>query len=156
MNIFVTLGACLLLLVSFCAYLVVKLPKKYFLKYLLIPSVLAYGLLVVMNYGTVQGYPYALFPHGRFLLVSFRSVGVDEQRVIEMWITQRDVSRLYVIPYDTIIEKMLKEARISQEEGVLSELEFDGNSGGGGDGHSLGNKLSSHPLDVRSSLPPKK
>ncbi len=160
MNIFAILGSLLLLLVAFCAYLVVKLPKRYFIKYLLIPVILAYGLLIATNYTEVQGHPYATFPHGKFLLVAFRTIGVDEKRVIEIWITQHGISRLYVIPYDADVETKLKMAKIGEEEGELFELQFDGDpttkGKTGADGHSLGEKLTAQPIDVKSSLPPKK
>lgn len=158
MNIFVMMGLSLFLIVILCAYMIVKLPKTYYLKYLLIPVVLAYGLIVGINLPDVQGYPYPSYPQGKFLLINFRSIGVDQTRVIELWITRGGRSRLYVIPYDEKTEQMLKMAKIREQEGELSEFNFESDGAGriGPDGHSLGEHLNSRPINVASSLPPKR
>lgn len=129
------LGTLAFLITIVSAFLIVKLPHKFIVKFLLIPMILCAGLMFADNINQVLGFPFSNYPTGKFGVKDYRVTFVSEGVMnIEVWVLQKGKSRLYVIPYNKDVEKELQQAVAERRKGDgTRELQF-GKKEGGQDG----------------------
>ncbi len=159
--------ACLLF-AALTAFLVTKLKTKYYLKFLLIPAILATALLAVSTYKDLLGVPVDGKPHHKFLFVAYTLIQKDHKAYVELWVRQHGESKLYSFPLsDVNLAMMLRQAEQMTEAGQEVEGSFDGDLDTNGQ-HKLGSEngtsgylmqpggLTVRAIPIQSILPPKK
>lgn len=125
------------IVVAFLAYLLVKVPQKYKLKWFGIPIILVCGLFSYEIYVSKLGrpVPFELPEDEEFELVDAR-MSLNKQ-LIELWIVEGTMqSRLIVIPFDKALFKNIKEAlERGNKSGVpqIGKRKRMGGQGGNGD-----------------------
>lgn len=133
---------CFLLLTIFTAFVTIKTKLKYWIKWLLIPVLLALGLFFFVNFPNIQGYAYETYPVGKFRLLAFRAE--NNNKVIELWIDElgNPKSRLYKIPYNKDVDKSLQDMIHGEKQGgdpvgqfTKGQIKEQGKGNGNGDAH---------------------
>jgi len=115
------------LLVCFCSFLIIKLPTKYFVKWLIIPSLFLILFITSINYDNILGRPYHHAPKGEFLLVDFRvAVQPDGKREIEIWIVEQGKSRLLSFNFNPKLLEQLNAAKAGMKKGGKATGKFKG------------------------------
>lgn len=137
-----------------CAYLISQLPVRYAFKFVTIPLLLVVVYLSVVHFEDVLGRPYDAIPKTKFAIKSYRIVKQkDEQPKIEIWaIETAGKSRLYVVPYDDKIAKMLAEAMNKTQKGRPQAGEFKQMTPKSG---HFNYEFRTEDIPVESFLPPK-
>ncbi len=120
----------LTLLVSFSTYVFIQAPRKYLLKWLLIPTSLVVGVFAVFLFSMSAGYAMpTTLPDQFTLLGSHVVVSGKKKDAIEVW-GLTDKSRLYRIPYSKQMEQALREAKEKGKGGGRVDLKKQGTEKG--------------------------
>lgn len=124
-NVFIILGILGLLLSMVSAFLIIKLPKRFWIKFISIPLILIIGLMFAQNIQQVWGFPFPGLPQGKFQLQSYRVLyQTGDVMRIEAWVIQKRKSRLYVFPYSREVDQKFAQAMREQGSGNGTR-EFD-------------------------------
>jgi len=107
----------IVVVVAFLVYLLVKVPKSYWIKWLGVPVVLLASFFSYNIYTTKLGQPLpTTFPEQEFVLLGGRIIAKES---IELWIRESyKTSRLIRIPYDEKTAKELQRALERSGKGV--------------------------------------
>jgi hypothetical protein len=109
------------LLVAFgivACYLVIKLPRGYWLKFAVIPLMLALCLSFAYQLPTIEGSPRNGYPTQEFTLVTFRVTSAGKLVYIEAWVTEHGNSRLYRFPFTKQVADELAAMAAAQHRGA--------------------------------------
>lgn len=159
MNIsFLFVGGLGLLITFVCVFLLIKLPTKFWIKFLLVPLICLLGFVSFTSIPTIMGYPYDGVPKGKFHLVgaAVRDGEQGKGRKIEFWADQDGKSRLYSIPFDAkILKQMLDAMKADGGGNGQTDLEFKKNAHGGGTGDVQAFSLEGSFTPLVKTLPPK-
>jgi hypothetical protein len=146
-----TLFGGLLVLFAICTcYLVIKLPRGYWLRFALIPVLLSLCLSFAYQLPTIEGSPRNGYPTQEFTLVTFKIVSVGKLVYIEAWVSERGRSRLYSFPFTKQTADALAAMAAAQHRGVGVRGKF-GKPGAGPYGTT---ELSTNEVPA-TPLPPK-
>lgn len=144
-----------LTLAILCCILLIKLPIRYGIKYLVIPIIVLTTYMLVIEGEGFIGRPYDKMPVGKFEFMDYRVVTSGGQKTIEIWVLQNKKSRLHVIPYMETTEKELAKAKSAGKQGRRSQGEFQ-KSGKPSKGMSEGaDQLRMEEVPLSAILPPK-
>lgn len=151
-------------LAALCCILLIKLPMKFWVKYLVIPFVIVLTYMGTVTSEGLFGKPYEVLPQGKFTFKAFRVVSPSAgTKKIEIWVIQDGKSRLHVIEYTAKREQ----AMIQAENGTLNgkpqegtfEEEEDGKGKAKGDsnggGYDTNPDVSFKEKPLHKALPPK-
>ena len=121
----------------FFAYLFIKTPSSYKVKFLGIPLLLISAFISVTTFDDLLGNSVWGPPTTKFALIAYHSYGPDADRpIIEAWLYLPDSStKLYKFPYSEELEKKLKDVMAKQAAGQMMMGEWVSNlvPGTGGD-----------------------
>lgn len=144
-------------LAALCAYLIIRLPLRYGVKFITIPLVIFSTFLMVILGSDILGRPYQVYPRGEFEFLDYRVVQVDGKKEIELWAIQHKKSRLHLIPYTEKTEQELAKAASRARNGGRQMGQFGGplqDGNGMPNGHE-GNELNMREVPRALLLPPK-
>lgn len=85
----------LIALSAFLAFLLIKIPKTYALKFVGIPALLLYAYFSYTFYGNILGRAVPFELPQKFVLLGY---AVKDTKHIDVWINEQGETRLYVIP----------------------------------------------------------
>lgn len=119
MNItdFIIMGFLILAVIS--AYLVIRLPHKYWLKWFLVPILIAFGFFLYTEIPNLLGFPKLAFPTQRFQLLDFGSFVLNKDtKVIEFWVMEdgSNDTRLYEVPYSDQTNQQLGQLAAAEKK----------------------------------------
>lgn len=121
----------------FFAYLFIRTPASFKLKFLGIPLLLLSAFVSVSTFDDLLGKSIWGPPTTKFALISYYSYGPDgDNQTIEAWLYLPDTStRLYKFPYSKELEEKLKDVMERQAQGQMMMGEWVSNlvPGTGGD-----------------------
>lgn len=130
----------------FVVFLITKIPRTYWFKWIAIPVMMLGSFYSYHIYDSMFGYAYPISTIERSLYVGYRikEDPTKEEKNIELWVAnlKNGTSRLYVIPWSKKSEKALKSAEgRHRATGVPQIIDFkkrvddkDGKGGPGGKG----------------------
>jgi len=151
----ILLGSLILLITMMCAFLITKLPHKTWIKFILIPLILALGVMAFVTVPELMGYPYPGVPGGHFQVEDVKLGNGNGGLKIEFWAMEHGESRLYTIPYDAQIMQQLRDAAEAGKSGRgRTDLQFK-KKGSGGSGESYAYSLEGHFNPLMKAMPPK-
>lgn len=114
----------------FFAYLFIKTPASYRLKFLGIPLLLLSAFISVNTFDNILGHSVWGTPDTKFSLIAYRATNRDpKDSIIEVWLYLPDgTTKLYKFPYSEKLFKKLKKATKQQQDGniVIGEYASDG------------------------------
>ncbi len=121
-GIVLLLGSLGLLITITCAFLITQLTRKVWIKFILVPLMLTFGVLFFININQIMGYPFQGVPQGQFEIQGLRVTAdqgaQDGSAHIEFWALQNGHSRLYSIPFDSDIMKKMQQAMAAGKSGM--------------------------------------
>lgn len=154
---------------TFVVFLITKIPRTYWFKWVAIPVMMLGSFYSYHIYDSMFGYAYPIATIERSLYLSYRikEDSTTEEKNIELWIAnlRSSTSRLYLIPWSEKSEKALKDAeRRQRATGVPQIIDFkkrggtakDGTSGKGSNDRSKGQwdfDLESYDLPFSEIIP---
>lgn len=105
------------------AYLIIKLPRSYRTKLILIPLLVVFTFFTFTWFAETLGYPVHQTPKDKIIILSYRVAKVDDKKYIELWtLNPKDFSRsrLVAIPWTKEQEEQLRGAQKRRgQEGSL-------------------------------------
>jgi hypothetical protein len=120
-NIIVLLN---LLLAIICGIMVIKLPIKFYFKYVSIPFIFLITYFLATAGEDILGRPYSAEPGGKYEFLSYRVDYSNKEKSIEVWLLQIGRSRLFSAPYSPDLEQKLAEAANKKKRGARVILDF--------------------------------
>lgn len=142
-----------IVLATLCCFLIIKLPLQYKLKYVTIPIVLLITYILIIAGEDVLGRPYDIYPVGKFDMVDYRVVSSGGNKKIEVWVIQKNKSRLLIIPYSAEQEQQLAKSKTKRQKGTQQQGQFMRKGKNSGNGNTDSLEFADKPL--QSVLPPK-
>ena len=144
MNILVFLTAGFVILFLFTAYLIIKIPGQYKLKWFIIPLIAAFGIFMYTKTPTLLGAARMAYPAKKFELIDYGVfVLKNNNKVIEAWVIQDgdDDTRLFEMPFSESLKANLGALAAAQKKGSGVKGQFQGKPGDGkpGNSNALGN-----------------
>lgn len=123
----ITLSVLMLLLACFAAYLVVRLPVKYKLKFLLVPAVVGLGVLLVIELPKIMGSPLQKYPEETFEYLAHAVMSNEEGELsIQLWAeTEGEGSKLYEFAFSQETLDKLAELQSLQQQGLPAKGKFN-------------------------------
>lgn len=155
------IGSLTLILAILSAFLITQLPRKMWIKFLLIPIVLALACTISLNITELMGYPYNGVPKGQFAVEDARVSGTGGETgtnsmKIEFWAVQHGQSRLYSIPFNAEVFQKLQQALAVGRSGKGEmTLQFQPNGGLNSNGEAFAYSLEGHFTPLVDALPKK-
>jgi len=117
-----------LLLAILCCFLVIKLPLKYGIKFLVIPVIALSSYILVIHGSDVLGRPYDVTPVGEFEFIDYRVAVIDGRKTIELWVIQDKKSRLHIIEHTPSRESELAKGKSRKGKGSREKGKFENKS----------------------------
>lgn len=130
-----------------CCILIVKLPRRYALKFAAIPLICFITYVMLIQGEDVLGRAYGVPPKGKFEFIEYRVNVEDGVRSIEIWVLQDKKSKLHIVDYTPQLESQLADARQNRKNGGRSVGQFSK----GVESY----KLRINAIPVENLLPPK-
>ena len=121
----IQLAIVILVFAALVAYLLIKIPRSYKLKFVLIPVSFALALYMGITIPNLLGYAYPGYPQGQF---TYMEHTVSEGKIILLAKTKAK-ERLYSFPYNSGIAAELATAKNITQLGLQVTGQFRGKSG---------------------------
>lgn len=145
--------ALLLIVVVVTAVVHFQVPRRYYLKWLLLPLALFGALFIPSEFNGLIGYPYPKDLPNSFKYLSYRTViEHGKKQALEVWLIEGNKTRLYKVPYVKQLEKQLQEADEMAQKGGLPSFNRQFRGSSRSDGKNEFEIKESTPQDL---LPPK-
>lgn len=152
------LSAIALMFACFAAYLVIQVPMRYTLKFLIVPAAILLGIFMVVQIPKIMGSPIQERPEELFEYLAHAVMeGEEGELSIQLWAnTEGDGSKLYEFEFDQQTLDALKKMQEMQQQGLPAKGRFDRGQhlGGVEDGQEI-YQLNVEEPDYESILPPK-
>ncbi len=121
----VQLAIVILVFAGLVAYLLIKIPRSYKFKFLLIPAGFALALYAGVTIPDLLGYAYPGYPRGQFIYMQHT---VSAGRIVLLAET-KGKERLYSFPYNSGMAAQLAAAKNITQLGLQVTGQFKGKSG---------------------------
>ena len=140
-----------LLLIILCCFLIIKLPLKYGIKFLVIPLIALTSYILIIQGADALGRPYEVMPVGEFEFIDYRVIANNGPKKIELWVVQNKKSRLHVIDYTPSRESELAKSKSRKDQGSREKGRFTD----GGGNNIADSDLAMSSIKIENILPPK-
>ena len=110
----------LFIMAVFFAFLFVKTPSSYKLKFFGIPLLLFSTLVSVYSMEGILGKSFYGTPPEHFMLIDYRTAAVkDGKRIIEAWLyLPNNTTRLYKFPFSKKLNQTFENAKKKMDQGI--------------------------------------
>jgi hypothetical protein len=139
-----------LALLCFAVYVFLQVPKKYYLKLIMIPLAFVVSIGSIVIFDMMLGYAYPSRLPDKFVLIGHHVIFKDgKKHSIEVW-TKKKTTRLYVEPYSKQLEKALNDA--AKKQNGQGEVEMNRRSKKEA-GKEKGGEAEDYPFESNLRLP---
>jgi hypothetical protein len=152
----VQISILLTLIAAFNCYLLIRLPHKHWIKWLLIPLVLGTSLWLSQAIPDLMGRAKPGPPHGQFVYLGHQvEVGKKGDKRIDLWVQQKKETRLYSVPFNPQLSQELDDAKKASQSGTVIKGHLETRKGTGGSAGVLFDLKIDPKINMQTILPPK-